>query len=273
MFMSSITKRKQTTVNTLRKLKAAGEKLACLTAYDASFSAVLDAAGVDVILVGDSLGMVIQGHDTTVPVTVDNMVYHARAVASRCDRAMLMVDMPFLSYTTVEQAMETAMRLMQEGGAQMVKLEGDARQVETVGKMAEQGIPVCAHIGLQPQMIHKLGAYRVQGRDEHKAEAMLCDAVALEKAGADVLLIESVPERLAAEITANVSVPVIGIGASQACDGQVLVLHDVLGITPGRVPRFAHNFLTGQSSIQAAIESYVQAVKRGDFPGEAHVFR
>lgn len=271
--MSSITERKHTTVTTLKKLKAEGEKLACLTAYDASFSAVLDASGVDVILVGDSLGMVVQGQETTVPVTVNDMIYHTRAVASRCERALLMVDMPFMSYTTVEQAMQTAMRLMQEGGAQMVKLEGDARQVETVGKMAEHGVPVCAHIGLQPQMIHKLGAYRVQGRDEQQAEAMLCDALALEKAGADVLLIESVPEHLAAEIVANVSVPVIGIGASRACDGQVLVLHDILGITPGHAPKFAKNFLVDQPSVQAAVEAYVRAVKNGEFPGAEHVFR
>lgn len=270
--MSSMSDRHHTSVKTLQQFKAKNEKFACLTAYDASFAALLDAAGVDVILVGDSLGMVIQGHETTVPVTVDDMVYHARAVASRCERALLMVDMPFMSYTTVDQALQTAMRLMQEGGAQMVKLEGDARQVETVGKMAEHGVPVCAHIGLQPQMIHKLGAYRVQGRGPHQAEAMLCDAVALEKAGADVLLVESIPEVLAAEIAANVSVPVIGIGASAACDGQVLVLQDILGITPDHVPKFAKNFLTGQPSIQAAVEAYVQAVKAGEFPGPEHVF-
>lgn len=271
--MSVIDQHRKVTVSTLKAYKRAGEKFACLTAYDASFAAVLDTQGVDVILVGDSLGMVIQGHSTTVPVKVDDMVYHSRAVKSRCARALLMVDMPFLSYATLEQALDTAARLMQEGGAQMVKLEGDARQVEIVSKMAEHGVPVCAHIGLQPQMIHKLGAYRVQGRDEQQAEAMLCDAVALEQAGADVMLLESVPEVLAAEITANLSIPVIGIGASAACDGQVLVLQDILGITPGRTPRFAQNFLHGRGSIQDAVAAYVEAVKSGAFPDAEHVFQ
>ena len=271
--MSTQTKTSRVTVTTLRKMKAEGEKIASLTAYDASFAAVLDEAGIDIILVGDSLGMVVQGHDTTVPVTVDDMVYHSRCVASRCQRALLMVDMPFMSYSSSQQALETARRLMQEGGGQMVKLEGGEREVETVRKLSEQGVPVCAHIGLQPQLINKLGGYRVQGREQHQATKMLEDAVALQEAGADALLLECVPEILAAEITANLDIPTIGIGASPACDGQILVLHDILGITPGHVPKFAKNFLQGNKSVQDAISSYVVEVKRGTFPATEHCFK
>lgn len=260
------------TVTTLKKMKAEGEKIACLTAYDASFATVLDEAGIDIILVGDSLGMVVQGHETTVRVTVDDMLYHSRAVARGCERAMLMVDMPFMSYSSSAQALETARRLMQEGGAHMVKLEGGMREVETVQKLAEQGVPVCGHIGLQPQLIHKLGGYRVQGRDNHQATKMIEDAVELEKAGADVLLLECVPAFLAAEITANLSIPTIGIGASPDCDGQILVLHDILGITAGHVPKFAKNFIQGKESIQDAIGSYVADVKAGKFPAAEHCF-
>ncbi len=271
--MSVQTQRKQVTVTTLRKMKREHEKITSLTAYDASFSALLDDAGVDVILVGDSLGMVIQGHDTTVPVTLDDMIYHSRAVARRCQHALLMVDMPFMSYTSATHALESAARLMQEGGAQMVKLEGDGRQVKTVARLAEQGVPVCAHIGLQPQQIHKLGGYRVQGRGEKQAEAMLIDAVALERAGADAILLECVPDALAAEITAQLEIPVIGIGASDRCDGQVLVLQDILGITPGKAPRFAKNFMQDTGSIQGAVEAYVKAVKSGQFPASEHLFK
>lgn len=271
--MSIQTKTSRVTVSTLRKMKAEGEKIASLTAYDASFAAVLDESGIDIILVGDSLGMVVQGHDTTVPVTVDDIVYHSRCVASRCQHALLMVDMPFMSYTSPQQALETAMRLMQEGGGQMVKLEGGEREVETVRKLSEQGVPVCAHIGLQPQLINKLGGYRVQGREQRQATKMLEDAVALQEAGADALLLECVPEMLAAEITANLDIPTIGIGASPACDGQILVLHDILGITPGYVPRFTKNFLQGNKSIQDAISSYVVEVKRGTFPALEHCFK
>ncbi len=263
---------KSVTVSSLREMKASGEKIASLTAYDASFSAVLDEAGIDIILVGDSLGMVVQGHDTTIPVTIADMIYHSKAVASRCQRALLMVDMPFMSYTSPQHAMDTAAALMREGAAHMVKLEGDARQVETVRKLSEHGVPVCAHIGLQPQLIHKLGGYKVQGRDTKAATMMLEDAHKLEQAGADMVLLECVPDILAAEITANLAIPVIGIGASLKCDGQILVLHDILGITPGRVPRFAHNFLQGRDSIQAAVGAYVASVKKGQFPKQEHLF-
>ncbi len=260
------------TVATLRKMKREGEKIACLTAYDASFAAVLDEAGVDVILVGDSLGMVVQGLDSTVPVKVDDMVYHSRAVASRCRQALLMVDMPFMSYASSQRALETAARLMQDGLGQMVKLEGDARQVRTVEKLVEHGVPVCAHIGLQPQLINKLGGYRVQGRSDDQAKKMIDDALALEQAGADLMLLECVVEPLAREISERLTIPTIGIGASAACDGQILVLQDILGITPGRAPKFAKNFLGDGGSIQAAIRAYVAAVKSGEFPGKGHVF-
>ncbi len=260
------------TVSRLRQMKQAGEKIACLTAYDASFAALLEGAGVDVILVGDSLGMVVQGHPTTVPVTLEHMVYHCQCVARATSRALLMADMPFMSYTSTEQAMRSAARLMQEGGAQMVKLEGDARQVEIVRKLAEHGVPVCAHLGLQPQLIHKLGGYRVQGRDHHHADAMLRDAALLEDAGADVLLLECVPEPLAAEIAANLGIPVIGIGASAACDGQILVSYDILGLTAGRIPKFAKDFLAGREGLADAVGAYVYEVKSGAFPSSDHLF-
>lgn len=260
------------TVTTLAKMKRNGERIACLTAYDASFAHLLDEAGVEVLLVGDSLGMVVQGRDTTVPVTMDQMVYHCAAVARVRRRALLMADMPFMSYATTEQALRNAARLMQEGGAHMVKLEGGAIQVETVRQLSGRGIPVCAHLGLQPQSVHRLGGYRVQGRDSAAAGMMLQDACALENAGADALLVESVPSALAAEITRAVGVPVIGIGAGPACDGQVLVLYDMLGITPGYRPKFARDFMHGQSSIRAAVKDYVQAVKSGAFPAPEHCF-
>lgn len=260
------------TVRTLRNMKQAGEKIACLTAYDASFAAVLEAAAVEVLLVGDSLGMVVQGRDSTVPVTMDEMVYHSAAVARGRRRALLMVDMPFMSYATPQQAMANAARLMQEGGAHMVKLEGGASQVESVRQLTERGMPVCAHIGLQPQSVHRLGGYRVQGRDAAAARTMVQDAKALQEAGADVLLVESVPTSLATEITQAVAIPVIGIGAGPECDGQVLVLYDMLGITPGKRPKFAKDFMAGQPHIQAAVASYVEAVKSGAFPTPEHCF-
>lgn len=271
--MSVHTQVKRTTVSRLHKMKREGEKIAALTAYDASFAAVVDEAGMDVVLVGDSLGMVIQGGETTLAVTVDDIVYHTRAVASRCRRALLMADMPFLSYATPESALQNAGRLLSEGGAHMVKLEGSAAQAETVRNLAVNGIPVCAHLGLKPQSIHKLGAYRVQGRDPQDARHMLDEALALEAAGADVLLLECVPAGLAQEICTQVGLPVIGIGAGGHCDGQILVLQDILGITPGRAPRFAKNFLSGHDSIQAAVADYIQAVKSGRFPDQTHEFQ
>ncbi len=260
------------TVATLRKMKRAGEKIVCLTAYDASFAAVLETAGVEVLLVGDSLGMVVQGHETTLPVTMDDMVYHTRNVARARRRALLVGDMPFMSYASPVQAITNAARLMQEGGAHMVKLEGGALQVETVRQLTERGIPVCAHLGLTPQSVHKLGGYRVQGREEAAAQAMLADARALQEAGVDMLILECVPSGLAAEITRTLEIPVIGIGAGPQCDGQVLVLYDMLGITPGKRPRFTRDFMQDRGSVQAAVAAFVQAVKSGSFPGPEHCF-
>lgn len=260
------------TIATLRKMKQAGEKIACLTAYDASFAAVLEAAGVDVLLVGDSLGNVMQGHDSTLPVTIDDMVYHTRCVARARKRALLVADMPFMSYALPAQGMANAARLMQEGGAHMVKLEGGAVIAETVQQLTARGIPVCAHLGLTPQSVHKLGGYRVQGRAEAAAQALQADARALQEAGADLLVLECVPADLGAAITKALEIPVIGIGAGPQCDGQVLVLHDMLGITPGKRPKFSRDFMQGSGSVQGAVEAYVRAVKSGAFPGPEHCF-
>ncbi|MGF1613200.1 MAG: 3-methyl-2-oxobutanoate hydroxymethyltransferase [Gammaproteobacteria bacterium] len=256
----------------LRKWKQRDQKFACLTAYDASFANAVDRAGVDVILVGDSLGMVIQGHQTTVPVTMDHMVYHCQLVARGCRRALLMVDMPFMSFATPAQALDNAARLMREGLAHMVKLEGGGEQSETVRQLSSRGIPVCAHIGLQPQSIHKLGGYRVQGRQEGQARIMLEDARTLEAAGAEMLVLECVPFGLARTITQALSIPVIGIGAGPHCDGQILVLHDLIGVTPGKRPRFSKDFLLETGTIQGALEAYVDAVREGRFPAMEHCF-
>ena len=264
------TQRKPITVKTLAKMKQAKEKIAVLTAYDASFAAVLEAAGVDIILVGDSLGMVVQGRQTTVPVSMDDMVYHSRMVARACRASLLMVDMPFMSYPTVELALRNSARLMQEGLAQMVKLEGDGSLVETVRQLGRNGVPVCMHLGLLPQSVHKMGGYRVQGREEVAARKMIDDALRLQDAGSDILLVECIPAELAARLTEALQVPLIGIGAGAACDAQVLVLYDMLGITPGRRPKFSKDFLEGQPGIQAAVAAYVRAVKSGEFPGPEH---
>lgn len=260
------------TLTTLGRMKAAGERIACLTAYDASFAALLDAAGVDLVLVGDSLGMVVQGRDTTVPVTLDDMIYHSRAVSRGLARAFLVIDMPFMSYATPEQALASATRLMQEGGGKMVKLEGGVQQAEVVEYMTARGIPVCAHIGLQPQLVHKLGGFRVQGREEDAAGRMREDAVALEQAGADIILLECVPSKLASDITASVDVPVIGIGAGAGVDGQILVCYDMLDITPGRKPKFVRNFMEGKSSLLDGVRAYVTAVRDGSYPAPEHCF-
>jgi 3-methyl-2-oxobutanoate hydroxymethyltransferase len=259
-------------VATLRKMKQAGEKFAALTAYDASFAQLLDEAGVEVALVGDSLGMVLQGQESTVPVTLEEMIYHTRLVRRGCERALVVADLPFMSYATPEQAMQSAARLMKEGGAHMVKLEGGAIMVETVRALAQRGVPVCAHLGLLPQSVHKLGGYRVQGRDSDSAEAMLADALAMEQAGADLLVLECIPRSLAKRISEALAIPVIGIGAGPDTDGQVLVLYDMLGITPGKRPSFSHDFLADTGSAAAAIVAYVQQVKAGTFPTDAHSF-
>ena len=256
----------------LQQMKQQGERITVLTAYDASFAAILDTAGVDILLVGDSLGMVVQGQASTLPVSLDDMVYHTAMVARGSQRAMLIADLPFMSYATTEQALHSAARLMKEGGAQMVKLEGGSEVVETVSRLARCGIPVCAHLGLLPQSVHKLGGYRVQGRNEADAERIIADALALQQAGADLLVLECVPRQLAAAITRQLSIPVIGIGAGADTDGQVLVLYDMLGITPGKRPVFSLDFLAGNDSIAAAVAAYVAAVREGSFPAAEHGF-
>jgi len=264
--------RKKMTIRRLAEMKQAKEKIACLTAYDASFAALLEKAGVDVVLVGDSLGMVIQGEETTLPVTIEDMLYHTQCVAKGLENALLITDMPFLSFTSEEEAVLNAGLFMKQGGAHMVKLEGGVDQADTVSALSRNGIPVCAHLGLQPQYVHKIGGYRVQGREKSAADQMLSDALTLQQAGADMMLLECVPETLASKITEALDIPVIGIGASAECDGQILVLYDILDISLGLRPKFSKNFMAGSSGIQEAIEGYVAAVKDGKFPAAEHVF-
>ncbi len=257
---------------TLQQMKTRGEKIACLTCYDSSFTRVLETAGVEVFIIGDSLGMVLKGHESTVPVTVADMIYHAANVARVGQSALRVVDMPFMSYANPDRALGNAARLMGEGGAHMIKLEGGADKAAIVEHLVGHSIPVCGHIGLLPQSVYKLGGYKVQGRDEAGAQALLDDARALEEAGAGLLVVECVLAELATRITAEVSIPTIGIGAGAGCDGQVLVLYDMLGITPGKRPRFVRDFLLDTGSVPAAIEAYVAAVKNSTFPAAEHCF-
>lgn len=264
---------KPVTITTLLAMKRAGEKITSLTAYDYSFAHLLDKAGIDVIIVGDSLGMVLQGHENTLPVSVDDMVYHSRCVARGCTRAFIVVDLPFMSYESGrEQALSNAGRLLKEGRAHMVKLEGGRTMVDTVRFLTERGIPVCGHVGLTPQSVHQLGGFRVQGRDSQAAARIREDAQALQDAGASLLVLESMPVGLAEKISRDLAIPTIGIGAGPACDGQVLVLQDLLGIYPRPTPKFAKNFMHGADSIQTAIEAYAKAVRAGTFPGPEHSF-
>lgn len=260
------------TLTTLHSRKHSGEKIAMLTCYDATFAQAACQAGVDVLLVGDSLGMVLQGHDSTLPVTNADMAYHTRCVKRGNQGALIVTDAPFMAYATPEQTLATCAELMQ-AGAHMVKLEGAGWLAEPIRLLAERGVPVCAHLGLTPQAVNLLGGYKVQGRQEAQARQMVSDAIALEQAGAAMLLLECVPAELAREITEAVSVPVIGIGAGADTDGQVLVLHDMLGLSlSGRTPKFVRNFMLGQSSITDAMAAYVRAVKDGSFPAAEHGF-
>ena len=259
-------------VSTLRQMKEDRVPIACLTAYDASFAQLVDLAGVDLVLVGDSLGMVIQGHETTVPVTVGDVVYHTRIVARGIRRPFLVSDLPFMSYASPEQALDNAVRLMQEGGAMMVKLEGGQSQVDVVACLARHDIPVCAHVGLKPQSVHKIGGFKVQGRKPSAVRQMVEDARALEGAGADVLLLECVPNEVGEMISEAIQLPIIGIGAGPAVDGQILVLYDMLGITLGRTPRFVRNFMEDADSPIEALQAYVLAVRNGDYPSSEHCF-
>lgn len=261
---------KTLSVSDLMAMKQAGEKITCLTAYDASFSALLDQAGIDIILIGDSLGMVIQGHTSTIPVSIEDMVYHSRCVSHARKRAFVIADLPFASYATPEQALQNAALLMQTGGAQMVKLEG--AKIDVIRFLGEQGIPVCGHLGLLPQSVNRLGGYKVQGREQTQAQKILEDAVAIQDAGAGLLILECIPAMLAAEITQNLTIPVIGIGAGASCDGQVLVLYDMLNIGTGNRPRFSKNFMAEADSIADAIKAYHQAVKSGAFPSLEHCY-
>ncbi len=259
------------TVPKLRQMKADGQRIVALTAYDASFARVLDANGVDVVLVGDSLGMVVQGHKSTLPVTVQDIVYHTACVARGLNSALLVADMPFQSYATPERALDAATALLAQGGASMVKLEGAGPLLEAIHFLSERDIPVCAHLGLTPQSVLKLGGYKVQGREQAAAEKLLADAEAVVEAGAELLVLECVPSALAAEITRRLPIATIGIGAGPDCDGQILVLHDMLGVSSGhRRPRFVKNFLEPAGSIAGAIKAYADAVRDGSFPGPEH---
>ena len=253
-------------------MKREREKIACITCYDASFAVLCDNADTDLILVGDSLGMVLQGHDTTVPVTMDDIVYHCKAVARGLHRPFLVADLPFASYPTADVALANSVRLMQEGGAEMVKLESGLGQLEIVEFLARHDIAVCAHLGLKPQSVHKTGGFKVQGRDEAAAKRMIDSAKALESAGADIVLLECIPSELGKRITESLEVPVIGIGAGPDTDGQILVLYDVLDITSGRKPRFVKNFMDGATSNLDALKRYVAAVKDKSYPGPEHEF-
>lgn len=260
------------TLTTLQNLKQKGEKIAMLTCYDATFAHTCCEAGVDVLLVGDSLGMVLQGHDSTLPVTTSEMAYHVASVKRGNSGALILADLPFMAYATIEQALNNSAQLMQ-AGAHMIKIEGALWLADSIRLLAERGIPVCAHMGLTPQSVNILGGYKVQGRNENQARQMRADAIALEQAGAAMLLLECVPSELATEITQAVKIPVIGIGAGSATDGQVLVMHDMLGLSlSGRAPKFVKNFMAGQDSIQSALSAYVNEVKAGTFPGAEHGF-
>ena len=258
---------------TLGKMKTDGKKIVSLTAYDYSFAALVERAGVEVVLVGDSLGMVMQGEDSTLPVTMEHMIYHGRCVARGCSKPLRVIDMPFMSYqVSVAQALENAGRLMKEGAADMVKLEGGARVCDSVKSMVDSGIPVCGHLGLTPQSVNTIGGYRVQGRDKKTASRILDDAKSLQQAGASLLVLEAVPVSLANKITRELDIPTIGIGAGPGTDGQVLVLQDMLGLYPRPSPKFSKNFMTGQDGIEAAVHAYVKAVKSGQFPTADHSF-
>ena len=270
--MTTTEKKIRTTMTALQAMRDKGEKVAVLTCYDACFAVLLEASGVDVLLVGDSLGMVLQGHETTLPVTLDEMVYHTACVARGSKQAFIIADMPFGTFqVSPEKTFEHAARLM-AAGAHMVKLEGGAAMVDTIEFLTQRGIPVCAHIGLTPQSVHQMGGYRVQGKTAADAQRLLNDAAAVAQAGAGILVLETIPALLAAEITAQLTIPTIGIGAGTECSGQVLVLHDMLGIYQGKKARFAKNYMQGAQSIADAVANYVREVKAGAFPSADHSF-
>lgn len=261
---------KPLSINDILAMKQKGQKITCLTAYDASFAALMDKVGIDILLVGDSLGMVIQGHSTTLPVTIADMVYHTRLVSKARQRAYVIADMPFMSYSNPETSAQNAAQLLQTGGAQMVKLEG--ARLDCVNFLVDQGIPVCGHLGLLPQSINQLGSYSVQGKQPEAAQKIRDNAKQLEQAGASLLVLECVPAVLAKQITQELTIPTIGIGAGVDCDGQVLVLYDMLNIGVGKRPKFSKNFMEGSGNIEGAIKHYHQAVKLAEFPSPEHSF-
>lgn len=262
---------KTVTLSTLQAYKRAGETFSCLTAYDSSFAHAASHAGIDVLLVGDSLGMVLQGHSSTLPVTVDDICYHTRCAARGNGASLLMVDLPFMSNPTTERLLENAAALMRAGAA-LVKVEGEAWMADGIRELTRRGVPVCAHLGLTPQTVYQLGGYKVQGREAAQAERIINDAQALVEAGASVILLECVPASLGKAVTEALDVPVIGIGAGPDTDGQILVMHDVLGVTHGRTPRFVKNFMADADSIQGAFQSFHEAVKTRAFPAPEHCF-
>nr|WP_314605428.1 3-methyl-2-oxobutanoate hydroxymethyltransferase [uncultured Janthinobacterium sp.] len=262
---------KAVTIHTLATLRAAGEKITMLTCYDASFASLMDRCGVEILLIGDSLGMVCNGHNSTLPVTVAELAYHTASVARGSKSAMIMADLPFGAYGTPETAYANAVILMQ-AGAHMVKIEGGAWLAETVRFLTERGIPICAHIGLTPQSVHQLGGYKVQGKSTESAAELKNDALVLQNAGAAIVLMEAMPSQLGKEVTDMLTIPTIGIGAGPDCSGQVLVMHDMLGVFPGRKARFVRNFMEGATSIDDAVTGYVKAVKDGSFPALEHCF-
>ena len=268
---TSTVRSKAVTVTSLQTLRNAGEKIAMLTCYDASFAALMDRCGVEVLLVGDSLGMVCQGHASTLPVSVADIAYHTACVARGNQTAFLIADMPFGSYATPEAAFANAVQLMQ-AGAQMVKIEGGAWLADTIRFLTERAVPVCAHLGLTPQSVHQFGGYKVQAKTAEAAEQLKADALTLQAAGASMLVLEAIPSTLGKQATEQLTIPTIGIGAGPDCSGQVLVMHDMLGAFPGRKARFVKNFMEGQGSIEAAVRAYVAAVKEKSFPAAEHCF-
>ncbi|AMV72392.1 3-methyl-2-oxobutanoate hydroxymethyltransferase [Desulfuromonas carbonis] len=266
-------KKKPVTIIDIQRMKADGEKIAVLTAYDYPFARLLDQAGIDMILVGDSVGAVVAGYDNTLPVTMEEMIYHTRAVRRGTNHALVVADMPFLSYQVdLAEARRNAGRLIKEGGAQAVKLEGGENVAATIAAIVAMDIPVVGHIGLTPQSIHRMGGYRVQGREDEQARQLLADARAVAAAGACAIVLEGIPARLADEITAAVPIPTIGIGAGAGCDGQVLVIHDILGLCEKYSPKFVKRYADVASLISEGVDSYIREVKGGDFPGKEHSF-
>lgn len=265
--------KEKVTVPDIRRMKQRGEKITALTAYDYSFARVLDEAGVDILLVGDSLGSVIQGHESTLPVTMDEMVYHTRAVARGRGRALVVADMPFLSFQiSLEETKRNAGRFLQEGGAEAVKIEGGVSMLETIEAIVRMGIPVMGHVGLTPQSIHRFGGYKVQGKEKERREAILHDAMAVEQAGAFAVVLEGMPLDLAREITGRLSIPTIGIGAGMHCDGQVLVVHDMLGLFDMYTPKFVKKYADLRGIISEAVKNFITEVRGGKFPDEEHSF-